>query len=68
MKGLFIYLAAVGGSPVIEAMEAMRRSLVNGKLSAFGSLAGVVAGLLCAVVLLKLAHDYPPSCDPCAML
>lgn len=58
MKGLFIYLAAVGGSPVIEAMEAMRRSLVNGKLSAFGSLAGVVAGLLCAVVLLKLAHDY----------
>lgn len=58
MKGLFIFLAAAAGSPVIETLEAMRRSLVNGKLSAFGSLAGVVAGLLCAVVLLKLAHDY----------
>lgn len=54
----FAILLVPGGNPVISAMEGMRSALVNGKLSAFGSLAAVVAGLLCALVFLKISHDY----------
>lgn len=58
MTTCFAILLAAGGNPVIGAMEGMRSALVNGKLSAFGSLAAVIAGLLCAFVFLKISHDY----------
>lgn len=43
---------------VISLLEEMRRGLIASKLSAFMSASGVVAGLMCAIVLLKLSHDY----------
>lgn len=56
MNLLTVYLLEV--SPLIGKMEVMRRTIIDGKLAAFGSVAAMAAGLLCAVALLKLSHDY----------
>lgn len=58
MAAAMIIWAGGNISPVVNTMEGLRSSLINGKLSAFSSIATMFAGIFCALVLLKISHDY----------
>lgn len=42
----------------VHMMQGIFSSVVNSKISAFASLAAMIAGILAAFVFLKIAHDY----------
>lgn len=45
-------------SNVISTLESMRSSLVGNKLGGVASIAAAVAGILCAIAMLRISHDY----------
>jgi len=48
----------LASTSTIEMLEGLRRGIVNSKLGAMGSIATVIAALLCGAVFLKISHDY----------
>lgn len=48
----------VTGSTTINSMEYIRQNILRGELGGFCSVATVLAGIICAGMMLKYSHDY----------
>lgn len=48
----------VTGSTTINSMEYIRQNILRGELGGFCSVAAVLAGIICAGMMLKYSHDY----------
>lgn len=48
----------VTGSTTINSMEFIRQNILRGELGGFCSVAAVLAGIICAGMMLKYSHDY----------
>ena len=55
MMKLMYILAAPS---VLSTLETLRSQLVGNKLGGIASIAAAVAGILCAISMLKISHDY----------
>lgn len=53
-----VFHSVLASSGVISTLEAMRSSLVGSKLGGVASIAAAVAGVLCAIAMLRISHDY----------